>query len=91
MFIIFILLASFAWNSRIGTTQYFKLSWALAFVPFIILSAVYNQLLMLLFHLVNYVFIGNFGITSGMLVGLAFYIVMLLSVSVGFLARHSKI
>lgn len=91
MFIIFILLASFAWNSRIGTTQYFKLSWALAFVPFIILSAVYNQLIMFLFHLVNYVFIGNFGITSGMLVGLAFYIVMLLSVSVGFLARHSKI
>ena len=57
----------------------------------IILSAVYDQLIMFLFHLVNYVFIGYFGITSGMLVGLAFYIVMLLSVSVGFLARHSKI
>ncbi len=91
MFIIFILLASFAWNSRIGTNQFFKLSWALAFVPFIILSAVFNQLVMFLFHLVNYVFIGNFGITSGMLVGLAFYIVMLISVSLSFLARHSKI
>ena len=91
MFIVFILLASFAWNTRIGTNQFFKLSWALAFVPFIILSAVYNQLVMFLFHLVNYVFIGNFGITSGMLVGLAFYVVLLLSVSVGFLARHSKI
>ncbi len=91
IFIIFILLASFAWNTRIGTNQYFKLTWAFAFVPFIAISVIFNRLVMFLFHLINYVCIGKFGLTSGMIAGAVLYIIILISVSTGFLARHSKI
>ncbi len=91
LLIIFILLASFAWNTRIGTNQYFKLVWAVAFVPFVCISVLFNRLVMFIFHLINYVCIGTFGLSSGMIIGAVFYIFVFIIVSVYFLARHSKI
>ena len=89
--IIFILLASFGWNNRIGPTQYFKFSWSLAFIPFIFISILFNKMMMFLFRLINYVLLGGFGITGGMVAGLVLYIVLLLLVSVLFVSRNSKI
>ncbi len=89
--IIFILLASFAWNTRIGANQYFKLVWAVAFVPFICIAVLFNRFVMFIFHLMNYVCIGTFGLGSGMIIGAVFYIIVFIIVSVFFLARHSKI
>jgi len=89
--VIFILLAGFGWNNRIDTNQYFKFSWAFAFIPFILLSMVFNIMMNFLFRLINYVFLGGFGISGGMIAGLVLYIVMLILVSVFFVSRHSKI
>ncbi len=91
MLIIFILLAGFGWNNRIGASQIFKFTWSFAFVPFILVSLVFNQLMMFLFRLLNYVILGGFGITSGMITGLVVYIGMLVCVSILFVSRHSRI
>ncbi len=89
--VIFILLASFGWNNRIGPTQYFKFSWAFAFIPFILISMLFNQFVMFLFRLMNYVLLGGFGITGGMIAGLILYIVMLICASIMFVSRNSRI
>ena len=89
--VIFILLASFGWNNRIGPTQYFKFSWAFAFIPFILVSMLFNQLMNFLFRLMNYVLLGGFGITGGMIAGLVLYILMLVCVSVIFVSRNSRV
>ena len=89
--VIFILLASFGWNNRIGPTQYFKFSWAFAFIPFILISMLFNQFIMFLFRLMNYVLLGGFGITGGMIAGLILYIFMLLCASILFVSRHSRV
>lgn len=88
--IIMILIATFAWHNRIGATQYFKLSWVFSF-PFIIaICWVFYLFLYYLFKLVNFVFIEQFGISTGILVGLIFYIFLWIFVSIYFLSRHSK-
>ena len=89
--VIIILLASFGWNNRIGPTQYFKFSWAFAFIPFILISMLFNQFVMFLFRLMNYVLLGGFGITGGMIAGLILYIVMLICASIMFVSRNSLI
>ena len=89
--VIFVLLASFGWNNRIGPTQYFKFSWAFAFIPFILISMLFNQFVMFLFRLMNYVLLGGFGITGGMIAGLILYIIMLICASILFVSRHSRI
>jgi len=89
--IMFILLASFAWNNRIGVNQFFKVSWALAFIPFIILSIVFYNVMMFVYHIINYVFLGGLGLTNGMIFGFILYLLLLVSVSVYFVSRHSRI
>ncbi len=89
--IMFVLLACFGWNNRIDATQYFKFSWAFAFIPFILISVLFYKMLMFLFRLINYVLLGGLGISGGMITGLVIYIVALISVSVLFVSRNSKI
>ncbi len=89
--LIFVMLAGFAWNNRIGINQYFKFSWAIAFIPFILLSMVFNQMMMFVFRLINYVLLGGFGIASGMVAGFIFYVILLICSSIFFVSRHSKI
>jgi hypothetical protein len=89
--VLFVLLACFGWNNRIGATQYFKFSWAFAFIPFILVSMLFNQLMNFLFRLMNYVLLGGFGITGGMIAGLVLYILMLVCVSVIFVSRNSRV
>jgi hypothetical protein len=88
--VIFILLAGFGWNNRIGANQYFKFSWAFAFIPFILISMLFNKMMMFLFRLVNYVLLGGLGISGGMTAGLVLYIVMLICASVFFVSRRSE-
>jgi len=46
---------------------------------------------MFLFRLMNYVLLGGFGITGGMIAGLILYIVMLICASIMFVSRNSRI
>ncbi len=89
--ILFILLAGFGWNNRIDTNQYFNFSWAFAFIPFILLSMLFYKMMMFLFRLLNYVLLGGLGISGGMITGLVLYVVMLISVAIFFVSRHSRI
>ena len=89
--ILFVLLACFGWNNRIGATQYFKFSWAFAFIPFIFTSMLFYKMMMFLFRLINYVLLGGLDISGGMITGLVIYIVALLCASIIFVSRHSRI
>lgn len=89
--IMFILLAGFGWNNRINPTQFFKFSWALAFIPFILISMLYNKMMMFLFRLVNYVLLGGFGLSGGMIAALVLYIILLICSAIIFVSRHSRI
>ncbi len=89
--VIFILLAGFGWNNKIDANQYFKFSWAFAFIPFIFISMLFNKMIMFLFRLINYVLLGGLGTSAGMIAGLILYIVMLICSSVFFVSRRSTI
>jgi hypothetical protein len=89
--VLFVLLACFGWNNRIGPTQYFKFSWAFAFIPFIVISMLFNQLMIFLFRLLNYVLLGGFGTTGGMIAGLVLYILLLIFSALLFVSRNSRI
>ena len=89
--VIFVLLAGFGWNNRIDVNQYFKFSWAFAFIPFILISMLFNKMMMFLFRLINYVLLGGLGISGGMITGLVLYIIMLICASVLFVSRHSRV
>ncbi|WP_022932046.1 hypothetical protein [Treponema bryantii] len=89
--VLFVLLACFGWNNRIGATQYFKFSWAFAFIPFILISMLFYKMIMFLFRLINYVMLGGLGISGGMITGLVIYIVALIAASVLFVSRKSTI
>ena len=88
--VMFVMLAGFAWNNRIGMNQYFKFSWAFAFIPFILLSLLFNKMMMFAFRLINYVLLGGFGISSGMIVGFVFYLFLLICASIFFVSRNSR-
>ena len=89
--VIFVLLAGFGWNNRIDVNQYFKFSWAFAFIPFILISMLFNKMMIFLFRLINYVLLGGLGISGGMITGLVLYIIMLICASVLFVSRHSRV
>lgn len=89
--IMFILLAGFGWNNRINPTQFFKFSWALAFIPFILISMLYNKMMMFLFRLVNYVLLGGFGLSGGMVAALVLYIILFICSAIIFVSRNSRI
>ena len=89
--VIFVLLAVFGWNNRIDATGYFKFSWAFAFIPFILISMLFNKMMLFLFRLINYVLLGGLGISGGMITGLVLYVIMLLCASIMFVSRHSRI
>lgn len=89
--VIFILLAGFGWNNRIDANQYFKFSWAFAFIPFILISILFDKMMTFLFRLINYVFLGGLGISGGMITGLVLYVIMLILASVLFVSRNSRI
>lgn len=89
--ILFVLLAGFGWNNRIDANQYFKFSWAFAFIPFIFISLLSYNMIMFLFRLINYVLLGGLGISGGMITGLVLYVIVLICSSVLFVSRHSRI
>lgn len=89
--IMFILLAGFGWNNRINPAQFFKFTWALAFIPFILISMLYNKMMMFLFRLVNYVLLGGFGLSGGMVAALVLYIILFICSAIIFVSRHSRI
>ncbi len=88
--IIVLLLASFAWNNRIGLNQFFKFSWIFAFPLFLIIGWAYYQIVAFFFKLINYVLLGTFGSTAGLVVGLVLYLFLFIADAIYFLARRGS-
>lgn len=88
--ILMITLASFAWNNRIGETQYFKFSWLLSFPIIICVFMIVYYLTLFVFHLINYTFLSAIGGIGALIGAAGFYIVLLVIAMVHFLGRRSK-
>ncbi|MBC6714323.1 hypothetical protein [Treponema sp. Marseille-Q3903] len=88
--ILFVLLASLAWNNRIEQNQYVKFSWAFGFVPVLAISSVFYKMSLFVFKILNYVLLCGFGIARGMIAGTVFYTLVLIFASILFLARCSR-
>lgn len=86
----FILVGVFAWNNRIGTNQYFKLSWIFAFPIFLVVAGIFYKGSLFIFNLINFTLITTLDFSVGMIVGTVIYIFGFILISIDFLARHSK-
>lgn len=90
MLVLFIFCASFAWNYRIKKHQLFKFSWIFILPVCTIVLYVAVEILLYVSELLCYALVGFsgwFSILSAMLI----HIVMLIAVSVLFLARNSHV
>lgn len=84
-----VLLASFAWNNRIGQDQYFKFSWVLSF-PFVaLIMEVFYQMLYFVFKLLNYVLLAFTSNMVCVILGCVLYVLVLFAVSVYYLSRNT--
>lgn len=89
MIIIFIMLATFAWNNRTNVDQYFKFWWVFVFPVFMLIADVFYKASMFVFKLMNYAILASTGITGAMLGAFAVYSVALVVCSLFFLGRRS--
>lgn len=88
--VMIILLASFAWNNRVGATQYFKFSWLISFPALIVALFLYYDLGMFLFHLLNYTLLIHTGGISALFAGIGLYVTFLIISIVYFLSRKTE-
>ncbi len=86
----FVLLASFAWRLRINANQYFKPSWIFAFPFFVLAAMMFYQLMLYLYKLVNFTFVSFAGGLLALILGGAYYVIILIFTSVHLLARTGK-
>ena len=88
--ILFLLISTFAWNNRVGSGQYFKLTWVFAFPEFFVISYVFYKLSMFIFKLINFTLLGVFGFLNACISALIFYLVMMVLAGVKFLACKTR-
>lgn len=81
--------ASIAWNYRMGTNQFFRMSWIFGFPVLIIISHYLNKWLLYIFKLLNYVISGVTGNGTALLAGFAFYTAVFFGTAVYFAGRRS--
>ncbi len=91
LLIMFILLGVFSWNNRLGTNQYFKFIWIIAFPAFLVTAGVYYRAFMFLFRLINFTLLSSLDFSIGLIVGVVIYVITFIVVSIDFLARHSRV
>lgn len=89
--LIFLIVASFAWNTRVGTNDYFKMSWAGIFPFLIVVCWLFYEFLMSIFKLLNYAIVTFCGLGASIAVATAVYVVIFIFDTIFFLARRSKI
>ena len=87
--LLFILLACFAWDNRVGGNQMFRFAWVFGFPFIIIISAFFYKFAYILFKLMNYTMLC---ITSGfaaLALGAVVYILLMVILSISFMSRHT--
>ncbi|MBO4628572.1 MAG: hypothetical protein J5687_01345 [Treponema sp.] len=87
--LLFIMLACFAWDNRVGGNQMFRFAWVFGFPFIIVISAFFYKLALILFKLINYTILCIASGVGGLLLGAAVYIVIMVILSISFLSRHT--
>ena len=88
--ILFVMFATFAWHNRIDPEGYFKLTWALAFPLFFIVSIYFYKGALFVFKLLNYAILGRMSVGPALIAGGVVYIIIFIIVSVVFLGSRSR-
>ena len=84
-----IMLAAFAWDNRVGGNQMFRFAWVFGFPFIIIISAFFYKLALILFKLINYTILCAADGLAALALGAVVYIVLMLLMSISFMARHT--
>ena len=87
--IAFILLASLAWNNRIGATQYFKMVWVFVFPVFAVICYFLFQVMEFAFTLLTFAMLETSGTVSALIWGFVALVACLFTASLIFLGRKA--
>lgn len=87
--LLFIMLAGFAWDNRVGGNQMFRFVWVFGFPFLIIIAAFFYKFAYILFKLINYAVLSLSSGLGALAIGVAVYIVLILIMSLSFMARHT--
>ncbi len=87
--LLFIMLASFAWNNRVGGNQMFRFVWVFSFPFLIVMSAFFYKFVYILFKLINYTILCVASGIGALALGAAVYIVLMVIMSISFMSKHT--
>ena len=87
--LLFIMLACFAWDNRVGATQMFRFAWVFGFPFLIVIGAFFYKCANILFKLINHMILCMAGGMASLALGAAIYIVLMILMSIAFMARHT--
>ncbi|MBO4532978.1 MAG: hypothetical protein J5726_04700 [Treponema sp.] len=90
MLVLFIILAGFAWDNRVGANQMFRFSWVFSFPFIIVLSYFAYNFIFILFKLINFVILSFVNGMGAVFAAAGIYIAILLLVSISFMARNTS-
>ena len=89
LLIIFIFVASIAWNYRLAAGAIFKFKWVFILPVLNIVFYFLERMIEYTIKVLNLVFIAMAGTRMAIFAGIGVYVVLLLVVSVAFLARNN--
>ncbi len=89
--IIFIFAAIFAWNTRIRTNEYFKMTWVLVFPFTAVLAFLFYKFSVWIFKMINYALVSSFGFLSSIGVAAIIFVVLLILSLISFAAQRTKV
>ena len=89
--IVFVLMASIAWNTRIGATEYFKMTWIFIFPVIIFVCGLLYEGSLYVYKLINYALVSFFGSATSVLVAALVYVFIFIASSIYFMGRRSQV
>ncbi len=87
--LLFIMLACFAWDNRVGGNQMFRFVWVFSFPFLIVMSAFFYKFVYILFKLINYTILCVASGIGALALGAAVYIVLMVIMSISFMSKHT--
>ena len=87
--LLFILLACFAWDNRVGGNQMFRFAWVFGFPFIIVISAFFYKFAYILFKLINYTILCIAPGMAALALGALVYIILMIILSISFMSRHT--
>ena len=86
-----IMLAGFAWDTRVGKDQMFRFAWVFSFPFLIALSAFFYELMGIIFRFINFMILIVAPGLGGLIAGAVAYIVLMIIFSIAFMSRTTSV